>query len=373
MALVINASPCDPPPLPVASLRSAGSTKDASAMTHRATPPSDPVRSRPVPSLGRAACALALAIAPAIAAAQAQTSTYPSRPIRLLVPFAPGGSADVTARLVATPVGHSIGQTIVIDNRPGSGGTIATQEAARASPDGYTLGFTSGAQLGIAPAMHARLGYDPIKSFTHVIHLVDNAFVLVLHPSIPAATPKELAAWSKANRGKANAGSTGNGTYTHLTLELFKSLTGADLTHVPYKGAAPAITDLMGRQIQMMFVGTASVQPYIVAGRLKAIGITTAKRSPAVPDVPTFDEAGVPGLQVSAWFGISVPRGTPAPVIEKLAREFGKALQVPETKERFAQLGSDIAGHTGERFTRMVEQDVERWAKVVRTSGVKVE
>ena len=313
------------------------------------------------------------ALSTSAAAAQQSVAAYPTKPIRLLVPFAPGGSADITARLASAPVGQTLGQTIVIDNRPGSGGTIATFEAARATPDGYTLGFTSGAQLGISPALHAKLGYDPIRDFVHVIHLTDNVFVLVVNPALPAATVKEFIAYSLANRGKINAGSTGNGTYTHLTLELFKSLTGADLTHVPYKGAAPAINDLLGRQIQSMFVTIASVQPHIAAGRLRALGVTAAKRSAILPEVPTFTEAGAPGLLVSSWFGISAPAGTPAPIVARLSDAYAKALQVPEVKERLLALGSDIVGQGGEPFARLVREDVARWGKIVRAAGVKVD
>lgn len=314
--------------------------------------------------------ALALLV---IAASFAHAQPYPNKPIRLLVPFAPGGSTDVTARLIGAPVSQSLGENIVVDNRPGSGGLIATQEAARAAKDGYTLLLSSGAQMGISPALHAKAGYDPLRDFTHVIHLTDTPLVLIAHPALPVANPKELVAYSHANQGKINTASTGNGTYTHLTLELFKSLTGADLTHVPYKGAAPALNDLLGRQVQTMFTVTASAQPYTSAGRLKALGITSGKRSQAMPDVPTFAESGVPGINVSSWVGISVPAGTPAPVVERLVREFAKALKLPEVKDRLATLGAEIAGNTGEAFTRMVREDVARWAKVVRAAGLKPE
>ena len=315
-------------------------------------------------------CALALL---ATAATLAHAQPYPHKPIRLLVPFAPGGSTDVTARLIGAPVSQALGQNIVIDNRPGSGGLIATQEAARAPKDGYTLLLSSGAQMGISPALHAKPGYDPLRDFIHVVHLTDTPLVLIAHPALPVANPKELVAYSLANRAKINTASTGNGTYTHLTLELFKSLTGADLTHVPYKGAAPALNDLLGRQVQTMFTVTASAQPYTSSGRLKALGITSAKRSPAMPDVPTFAESGVTGITVSSWVGISVPAGTPAQAIERLAREFTKALQLPEVKERLTTLGAEIAGDTGETFTRMVRADVSRWAKVVKAAGLKPE
>ena len=303
----------------------------------------------------------------------AGAQTYPTKPIRLLVPFAPGGSTDVAARILGTPVGQALGQNIVIDNRPGSGGMIATQETARANADGYTLLYGSGAQMGISPALHAKPGYDPIKSFVHVIHLTDTPLVLVVHPALPAANAKEFVAYTLANKGKVNAASTGNGTYTHLTIELFKMTAGADLTHVPYKGAAPAMSDLLGRQVQSLFTSAASAQQHIAAGRLKALGVTAPKRVRSLADVPTFDEAGISGLHVSVWTGISVPAGTPAPITGRLAREFGRVLQQPEIRERLAALGSETAGQSGEAFARMVREDVARWAKVVKAAGVRLQ
>lgn len=305
------------------------------------------------------------------AADREQAKPYPSRPIRLLVPFTPGGSQDVLARLLAAPLTRSIGRNVVVDNRPGAGGLIATQEVARANTDGYTLLLSSGAQMGISPALNRDVGYDPVRSFVHVIHLVDAPFVLIAHPAFPVSGVKELIAYTRANPGKINTASTGNGTYTHLTLELFKSLTGADLTHVPYKGAAPAIADLLSRQVQTMFTQTASAQPYTSTNRLKGLGVTAPKRTAAMPDVPTFAEQDVK-LNVSVWIGISAPAGVPRPITDRLAKEFGAALQQPEVRERLAALGQEPSGTTGEAFARMVREDVAMWAKTVRTAGVKL-
>ena len=318
----------------------------------------------------RVAAALA-AIVSSAAAVAAQPPAYPTKPIRLLVPFTPGGSQDVLARLLAGPMTQSIGRNIVVDNRPGAGGLIATQEVARANSDGYTLLLSTGAQMGIAPALNRDVGYDPVKSFVHVIHLVDAPFVLIAYPAFPANNVKELIAYTRANPGKVNTASTGNGTYTHLTLELFKSLTGTDMTHVPYKGAAPAITDLISRQVQTMFTQTASAQPYTSTNRLKALGVTAPKRAAAMPDVPTFVEQGVK-LNVSVWIGISAPAGTPRPVVERLAKEFGAAVQQPEVKDRLAALGQEVNATTGEPFARMVRDDVATWAKIVKAAGVKL-
>ena len=313
-----------------------------------------------------------LPISPASAAAADKSAAYPTKPIRLLVPFTPGGSQDVLARLVAAPVTQALGRNIVVDNRPGAGGLIATQEVARANPDGYTLLLSSGAQMAISPALRQDVGYDPVKSFVHVIHLIDAPFVLIAHPAFPASGVKDFVAYSKANPGKVNTASTGVGTYTHLTLELFKNLTGADLTHVPYKGAAPAIADLLSRQVQTMFTQTASAQPYTSNNRLKALGVTAPKRAAAMPDVPTFAEQGVK-LNVSVWVGISAPAGTPRPIVDRVAKEFGAALQQADVRERLGALGQEPNGTSGEAFARLVREDVAMWAKIVKTAGVKLE
>ena len=275
--------------------------------------------------------------------------------------------------MIAGPVAQALGQNVVIDNRAGSGGLIAAREAARAQRDGYTLFMESGAQMGIAPALHEKVGYDPVKSFVHVIHLTDTPMALIVHPQLPVANVKELVAYSLANRGKVNMASTGTGTYTHLTIELFKQITGADLTHVPYKGAAPAINDLLGRQVQTMITSTASAQPHTASGRLKGIAVAAPKRSRAMPDVATFAEQGVSGLEVSVWLGIAVPAGTSAAIVNRLAQEFGAALKAAEVRERLEQLGAEVVGVTGEPFARMVRADVERWRKVVRAAGIKID
>jgi tripartite-type tricarboxylate transporter receptor subunit TctC len=316
---------------------------------------------------------LALLTAPVSAGAAQSTRPYPAKPVRLLVPFTPGGSQDVTARLVSAPVQQALGTNIVVDNRPGSGGLIATQEGARATPDGHTLVLSTGAQMAIAPAVHEKPGYDPIRSFVHVVHLTDTPLVLVVHPGVPVAGVKDFVAYTHANKGKVNVASTGNATYTHLTIELFKSITGADVTHIPYKGAAPAMNDLLARQIHALFTSTASVQPHTASGRLKALAVTAPKRSAAMPDVPTFSEAGVRNLEVSVWVGISAPAGVPQPIVDRLAREYSRALAVPEVRERLVNLGAEPNGESGAAFARMVREDVARWAKIVKAAGVKLE
>ncbi len=313
-----------------------------------------------------------LALACALFAATAWAQPYPSKPIRLLVPFTPGGSQDVIGRLFAQKVGDALGQPVIVENKPGAGGVIATQEAARAAPDGYTLLLSTGAQMAIEPALNPKAGIDPQKDFVQVVHLADAPLVLLAVPALPAGSVKELVALSQAKKGSVNTASTGNGTYTHLTLELFKAASGADLTHVPYKGASPAFNDMLGGQVQTMFTTTASAQPYTSTNRLKALAVTSGKRSPMMPDVPTFAEAGVP-IDVSVWVGISAPAGTPTAVVDRLNAEFNRALAAPDVKAKLATLGVDPVGGTGAAFTQFVKGDAERWAKIVKSANVKLE
>jgi tripartite-type tricarboxylate transporter receptor subunit TctC len=298
--------------------------------------------------------------------------TYPAKPIHLLVPFTPGGSQDVIGRLLAQKVGEALGQTIVVENKPGAGGLIATQEEARAAPDGYTILLSTGAQMAIEPAINPKAGYDPLKDFLHVVHVGDAPLVLLAIPSLPVTSVKDLIALSHSKPHSINTASTGNGTYTHLTIELFKAATGADVTHVPYKGASPAFNDLMGGQVQTMFTTTASAQPYTSSQRLRALAVTSPKRSPMMPDVPTFAEAGTP-LDVSVWIGIAAPANTPAPIVERLNAEFNKALASPDVKAKFAQLGVDPVGGTSAQMTQYVKNDVERWAKIIKAANIKIE
>ena len=302
----------------------------------------------------------------------AAAQSYPTKPIRLLIPFTPGGSQDVIGRLLAQKVSESTGQPVVVENKPGAGGLIATQEEARAAADGYTLLLSTGAQMAIEPALNPKAGYDALKDFVHVIHLGDAPLVLLAVPSLPAAGVKELIAMSKAKPGSINTASTGNGTYTHLTLELFKAASGADLTHVPYKGAAPAFNDLMGGQVQTMFTTTASAQPYTSTQKLRALAVTAPKRTATMPDVPTFAEVGIP-IDVSVWIGIAAPAGTPPAVVERLSSEFNKALAAPDLRAKLATLGVDPVGGTSAQMTQYVRNDLERWAKIVKQANIKIE
>lgn len=326
-----------------------------------------PARARP------GACALLFGLllaAPAVGAQTAAPANWPTKSLRWLVPFTPGGSQDVIARVLAQRVGDALGQRVLVDNRPGAGGVIATREAARANADGYTLLLSSGAQMAIAPALEGKVGYDPVRDFTHVIHLVDLPLVLVAHPGLPVANVKELVAWARGNPGRINTASTGNGTYTHLAIELFRSVTGAPLTHVPYKGAAPALNDLVGRQVETMFTSTASAQPFIANGRVRALAITAGKRAAMLPEVPTFAEQGYAGLEVSLWIGVSAPAGVPAAIVERLGRAFAEAMDAADVRERLAPLGVERVAVRGEPFARMVREDGRRWAAVIRKAGL---
>ena len=324
----------------------------------------------------RGASSMALLVAAALCAiprAEAQPAAsagWPTKSLRWLVPFTPGGSQDVIARVLAQRASESLGQRVLVDNRPGAGGVIATREAARANADGYTILLSSGAQMAIAPALDAKVGYDPVRDFTHVIHLVDLPLVLLAHPGLPAASVKDLVVYARSHPGKVNTASTGNGTYTHLALELFRGVTGAPLTHVPYKGAAPALNDLVGRQVETLFTSTASAQPFIANGRVRALAITAARRSGMLPDVPTFAEQGYAGLEVSLWIGVSAPAGVPAAIVDRLGRVFADAMDAQEVRDRLVPLGVERAAVRGEPFARMVREDGRRWAQVIRKAGI---
>jgi tripartite-type tricarboxylate transporter receptor subunit TctC len=311
---------------------------------------------------------LALLLATAVHA-----QAWPDRAVHLIVPFTPGGAQDVIARLVADKLGAALRQPVVVENKAGAGGVIAAQEVAHAAPDGHTLLLSTGAQITIAPSLQRQLTYDPVRDFTHIVHLLDTPLVLLANPDVPVKTVKEVVDYAKAHGGQLNCASTGNGTYTHLTLELFKSLTGADITHVPYKGASPAFTDLMAKQVQLMFTSTASAQPYTSTNRLRPIAVTSSRRTAMLPDVPTFAEAGVAGLDVSVWIGISAPAKTPASIVERLNAEINRLLKEKDVQARLAQLGAEPAGGTAAQFGAMVQADAQRWAELIRKTGIKVE
>jgi tripartite-type tricarboxylate transporter receptor subunit TctC len=318
----------------------------------------------------RLICVLALALA-VVPAAFGQG--YPSKPIRLICPFPPGGAVDIASRAIADALTKVTGQSVVVENKPGAGGNLGGELAAKSAPDGYTVFMTTSGIQAINPFLYQKMPFDPNKDFASVIALVSLSNVLVAHPSVKQTTVKELIAAAKAEPGRISAASSGSGTSIHMSLELFKYLTGTDILHVPYKGSAPAVADLMGGQVQIMFDNIPSALPHIKSGKLKAIATTGAKRAPSLPDLPTVAEAGVPGYESGVWFGFVVPTGTPKDVIDKLNADTRKAMQLPEFQKRMTDLGYELLGSTPAEMGEMIQAELKRWGPVVKASGAKAE
>jgi tripartite-type tricarboxylate transporter receptor subunit TctC len=300
-------------------------------------------------------------------------ATYPSHPVRLVVPFPAGGTTDILARAVAQRLSEVWGQQVVVDNRPGAGGNIGTELVAKAAPDGYTLEMGTVGTHAINASLYSHLPYDPVKDFAPVILVAGVPNVLVVNPALPVNSVQELIAYAKANPGKLNFASSGSGTSIHLSGELFKVMTGVSMTHVPYKGSAPALTDLMGGQVQLMFDNLPSSLPFIKAGKLRALAVTSAARSTALPDLPTLQEAGVPGFEASSWFGVLAPAGTPREIVLRINGEVAKWLATPEARDKLASQGAIAAGGTPDDFVRHIAAETAKWAKVVKASGAKVD
>lgn len=326
------------------------------------------------PNTRRRACALVLPLALLLPLpALAQTAAYPAKPVRLIVPAAPGGGADFLARIVSTKLQEQTGQSFVVDNRAGASGTIAADLTAKAPADGYTVLLGQSTSMAIAPHMYARLPYDTLRDLTAVTLVAEVPNMLVVHPSVPANTVKELIALAKAKPELLNFGSAGNGAPSHLAGEMFKTAAGVKLTHVPYKGAGPAVNDLVAGQIQVMFAPMVAVLPQVKAGRLKALAVTSAKRSAAVKDLPTLAESGLPGFEISSWFGFFVPAGTPAAVVERLHAETVKALKSADAIERMAREGAEPVGNTPAEFTAYVGAEFTKFGKVVKDNNIKAD
>ena len=298
---------------------------------------------------------------------------YPNHPIRLVVPFPAGGTTDILARAVAQRMSETLGQQVVVDNRPGAGGNIGSELVAKSAPDGYTLLMGTVGTHAINPSLYSKMPYDHVKDFTPVILVAGVPNVLVVNPDLPVKTVAELIAYGKANPGKLNFASSGSGTSIHLSGELFKTLTGLQMTHVPYKGSSPALTDLMGGQVQLMFDNLPSSLGFIKAGKLRALAVTSAARSTALPDVPTVAESGLPGFEASSWFGVLAPAGTPRDIVTRINAEVAKWLASPEAREKLASQGALAAGGSPEDFVRHIGAETTKWAKVVKESGAKVE
>ena len=300
-------------------------------------------------------------------------SAYPTKPIRIVVPFPAGGTTDILARAVAQRLTESFGQSVVVDNRPGAGGTIGAELVAKSAPDGYTMLMGTVGTHAINASLYAKMPYDHVRDFAPVVLVAGVPNVLVVNPAVPASNVQELIAYIKANPGKVNFASSGSGTSIHLSGELFKTMTGLAMTHVPYKGSAPALADLLGGQVQLMFDNLPSALPQIKAGRLRALGVTSAQRAPALPDVPTIAESGLPGYEASSWFGLLAPAGTPQDVVAKVNGEVARWLASPEAKEKLLSQGANAAGGTPEDFVRHIAAETAKWQQVVKASGAKVD
>jgi tripartite-type tricarboxylate transporter receptor subunit TctC len=316
---------------------------------------------------------IAIAMLAVLVAGAVSAQTYPSRPIRWIVTYPPGGPTDAVARAVGAKLTEAWGQQIVIDNRAGAAGIIGTDLAAKAVADGYTLLFGTSAGLTINPALSSKLPYDPVKDFAPVSLLVLNPQILVLNNAVPANSVKELIAYAKARPGQLNYASVGQGSPNHLGMELLKALGGIDMVHVPYKGTGPAITDLLGGQVQLMFNSMPSVLPLVKSGKLKGIAVGSAQRSPAIPDLPTVAEAGVPGFENVTWYGMFAPAKTPQDIIVKLNRQVVKILAEPEMAQRLANQGAEPRSSTPEGLAKFMQVESVRWKKVIQAAGIKPE
>jgi tripartite-type tricarboxylate transporter receptor subunit TctC len=302
----------------------------------------------------------------------AEGQTYPSRPVRLIVPFPPGGSNDIVARMVATQLGERLGQQVVIDNRGGAGGVLGTDLAAKSPPDGYTLLLISVA-YAFGPALYKNLPYDPEKAFAPVGILGSGAAALTVHPSLPVNTVRELIALAKAKPGALNYASAGVGSLQHLACALFMIQAGIDVVHVPYKGGGPAMADVIAGQAQIVMPSLIQVVPHIKSGRLRVLGTSGTRRSAVLPDVPTISESGVPGYEAHNWWGILAPAGTPAPVIEKLHKDLTSVLSSRETEKRFETEGAEVVRMTPAEFGRFISAELVKWSRVAREVGIKAE
>jgi tripartite-type tricarboxylate transporter receptor subunit TctC len=301
----------------------------------------------------------------------AWAQSYPSRPVRIIVPFAPGGVSDITARLIGQWLSERLGQQFVIDNRPGGGGNIGTEAVVRASPEGYIL-LVVGAWNAINATLYDKLNFNFIRDIAPVASVIRSANVMVVNPSVPAKTVPEFIAYAKANPGKISMASAGSGAPSHVTGELFKMMASVDMVHVPYRSGGPALTDLLGGQVQVYFASTVASIEYIKTGRLRALAVTTATRLEALPDVPTMAEF-LPGYEATGWVGIGAPKDTPADIIDKLNREINAGLADPKMKARLADLGGTVLALSPADFRKLIAEETEKWAKVVKFSGAKAE
>jgi tripartite-type tricarboxylate transporter receptor subunit TctC len=327
--------------------------------------------------MGRTAAAtfaaLGIGLGIAFGATTAVTEPYPTRPIKIIVPTPAGGPVDAVARVLAHALSPLLGQGLIVDNRAGAGNTIGSKEAALADPDGYTLLFSSASGLVIAPMLHTQAGYDPITSYEPIALVAESSNILVVNPSVPAKSVQDLVAYAKANPGKVNFSSGGVGVLPHLIGEMFKARAGIDIVHVPYRGGGPSIADVMGGQVDLTFEGTSVLLPLIKAGKLRALAVTSAKRIPQLPDVPTMIESGYPGFSSTSWTGLLAPAKTPPEIIARLNAQVNAALTSPEITRALAAISSESLGGQLQALTEVIKADVAKWAPIVKSLNLQTD
>jgi tripartite-type tricarboxylate transporter receptor subunit TctC len=314
-----------------------------------------------------AACAALLVCAP-----HASAQTWPAKPVRFIVPFSTGGTTDILARLYAQRLGESLGVQFIVDNRVGAGGTIGTEAGARATPDGYTFVFGSTSSTAVSPGLYQKLAFDIVRDFVPVAEVASASIILAAHPTLPARNVKELVALAKARPGEIVYASSGNGSSLHLCAEYLKHLAKIDLVHVPYKGAGAAMPDLLGGQVQLLFSDMPPFAPYIKTGKLRALGVTTAKRSPLLPEIPAIAES-VPGYDLAGWYGVLAPHGTPSEIVNRLHAEIQKIMQSASMKERYVALAIEPAPRTPQQFGEYVKTELVKWGKIIQVSGARIQ
>ena len=318
-------------------------------------------------------CALINLAFASYAAAQGTPAAFPAKPIRLIVPFSPGGPADMLARPLAQGLTEAWGQQIIIDNRAGAGGIIAAELLAKSPPDGYTLMIATPGVVAVNPGLHEKLPYDTVRDFAGVTNAVTSSNIMVVHPSLPVASVTDLIRLARSMPGQMTYASAGNGSASHLGTEMFKSIAKVNIIHIPYKGAAPGVIDLVGGHVQLMIIGIPVAIPQVRSGKLKALGVTSLTRSPAAPDVPTLNESGLPGYEVLNWYGIIAPAKTPRDIVTKLNGEIRKIIHAPGMKPRLELQGFEPAGTTPEAFDAYMRSELAKWSKVVKQAGIKAD
>ena len=317
--------------------------------------------------------AVVLSVSAIVAAGHAAAqANYPEKPIRIVVGFPPGGPSDIVARLLGQKLAEALGKSVLVENVPGAAGNIGADRVAKAAPDGYTLGLPNEAQIVINPSLY-KLPYDPVKDFAPITQVVVSAQVLVVHPSLPTKNVRELVALAKARPGELTFASGGSGNQVHLAGELFKSMAGIDISHIPYKGVALAIPDLLGGRVTMMFSPLSVALPLVREKRLRALAVTSLRRSPTVPELPTMDQSAFRGFETTSWFGLLAPAATPATIVRKVHLETVKVLALADVRAKFADLGMEVIGNSSDEFAAAIRAEIPRWAKLIKESGIKAD